>query len=83
MYWKGMRNTVRSYVKKCHKCKVTNDKHKYGKLPAKLVVSNPWEALCIDLIGPYTLKGKDGTCIDFMCVTMIGPATSYQLVRDC
>ena len=29
----------------------------------------------MDLIGPYTLKGK-GTQIDFMCVTMIGPATS-------
>jgi hypothetical protein len=32
--------------------------------------------LCVDLIGPYTLKGKDGV-IDFMCVTMIDPATSW------
>jgi hypothetical protein len=31
----------------------------------------------VDLIGPYTLKGKDGTVIDFMCVTMIDPATSW------
>ena len=31
----------------------------------------------MDLIGPYTLKGKDGTQIDFMCVTMIDPATSW------
>ena len=37
----------------------------------------PWEALCVDLIGPYTLKGKDKTVIDFMCVTMIDPATSW------
>ncbi len=28
-------------------------------------------------IGPYTLKGKDGTQIDFMCITMIDPATSW------
>jgi hypothetical protein len=49
---------------------------KYGKLPAKLDVTNPWEVLCVDLIGPYTLKGKDGTQIDFMCVKMIDPATS-------
>jgi hypothetical protein len=27
----------------------------------------------VDLIGPYTLKGKDKTEIDFMCLTMIDP----------
>jgi hypothetical protein len=37
----------------------------------------PWEALCVDLIGPYTIKGKDGTEIDFMCLTMIDPASSW------
>jgi hypothetical protein len=37
----------------------------------------PWEALCVDLIGPYTLKGKDGSQIDFMCLTMIDPASSW------
>ena len=52
-------------------------KPKYGKLPTKLAITTPWEALCVDLIGPYTLKGKDGTQIDFMCVTMIDPATSW------
>ncbi len=31
----------------------------------------------MDLVGPYTLKGKDGTEIDFMCLTMIDPATSW------
>ena len=29
------------------------------------------------LVGPYTLKGKDGTEIDFMCLTMIDPASSW------
>ena len=37
----------------------------------------PWEALCINLIGTYTLKGKDGKQIDFMCHTMIDPASSW------
>jgi hypothetical protein len=78
MYWKGMRNTIRSHVKNCLTCQVNKrHKHKYGKLPAKLVIRNPWEALCVDLIGPYTLKGKDGTVIDFMCLTMIDPASSW------
>jgi hypothetical protein len=37
----------------------------------------PWEALCVNLVGPYTLKGKDGTQIDFMCLTIINPASSW------
>ncbi len=37
----------------------------------------PWRALCVDLFGPYTLNGKDGSSIDFMCLTMIDPATSW------
>ena len=47
------------------------------KIASKLAITNPWKALCVDLIGPYTLKGKDRTQIDFMCVTMIDPATSW------
>jgi hypothetical protein len=41
------------------------------------VISTPWEALCVDLIGPYTLKDKDGSAIDFMALTMINPASSW------
>jgi len=78
MYWKSMRTTIRSYVKKCRSCQVNKRrKLKYGKLPTKLVITTPWEALCVDLIGPYTLKGKDGSQIDFMCLTMIDPASSW------
>ena len=82
MYWKVMRHTIQSHVKRCHSSQVNKlCMQKYGKLPAKLVVTNPWEVLCevlcVDLIGPYTLKGKEGTHIDFMCVTMIDPATSW------
>jgi hypothetical protein len=31
----------------------------------------------VDLIGPCTLKGQDGSSIDFMCLTMIDPATAW------
>jgi hypothetical protein len=37
----------------------------------------PWRTLCVNLIGPYTLKGKDGSVIDFMALTMIDPASSW------
>ncbi len=66
------------YVKTCQSCQV-NKRHsqKYGHLPPKLVITTPWKALCVDLIGPHTLKGKDGLSIDFMCLTMINPATNW------
>jgi hypothetical protein len=79
MYWKGMCTTIRRYVKSCRSYQV-NKRHsqKYGHLPPKLVVMTPWKVLCVDLIGPYTLKGKDGSRIDFMCLlTMIDPTTSW------
>ncbi len=78
MHWKGMGRTIRSYVKSCRSCQV-NKRHsqKYGHVPPKLVITTPWEALCVDLIGPYTLDGKDSSSIDFMYLTMIDPATSW------
>ena len=73
-----MHSTIRSYVKNCHSCQV-NKRHlqKYGKLPTKLATITPWEAVCVDLIGSYMLHGKNGTEIDFMCLTMIDPASSW------
>ena len=73
-----MCSTVRSYVKNCQSCQVNKRRsQKYGKLPTKLATITPWEAVGVDLIGPYTLRGKDGTEIDFMCLTMIDPASSW------
>ena len=78
MTFPGMRTLVRRHTKYCQSCQLNKRRSlKYGKLPEKRVISSPWEALCVDLIGPYTLKGKDGTVIDFMCLTMIDPATSW------
>jgi hypothetical protein len=73
-----MRSTVRSYFKNCRSCQVNKRRsQKYGKLPTKLTTITPWEAVCVDLIGPYTLRGKDGTEIDFMCLTLIDLASSW------
>ena len=58
--------------------KLTNDTStSMGKLPTQIVIANPWETLCVDLIRPHTLKGKDGTEIDFMCLTMFDPPSSW------
>jgi hypothetical protein len=76
MYWKVMHTTIWRCIKTCRSCQV-NKRHsqKYGHLPPKLVIMTPWKALCVDLICPYTLKGQAGSSIDFMCLTMINPAT--------
>jgi hypothetical protein len=50
----------------------------YGHLPSKIEISTPWEALCVNLVGPYTLKVKVGLSIDFMALTMTDP-TSAEL----
>ncbi len=50
---------------------------KYGHVPPKLVITTPQRALCVDLVDPYTLKGKNSSSIDLMCLTMIDPATSW------
>ena len=73
-----MCTTIQSLTKSCKICQ-TNKKRKlkYGHLPSKTIITVPWRALCVDLIGPYTLKGKDGTIIDFMALTMIDPASSW------
>ncbi len=81
MYWKGMHNTIQSYVKSWRSSQI-NKRHsqncqKYGYVLPKLVITTPWRALCVDLIGPYTPKGKDGTSLAFICLTMIDPATSW------
>ena len=78
MYWKGMRTSIQSITKSCKACQINKRRNvKYGHLPPKSVISNPWECLCVDLIGPYTLKGRGNSQIDFMALTMIDPASSW------
>ncbi len=78
-----MRNTIRSKMKSCKTCQVNKKcTQKYGHLPPKIVISTSWEAPCVDLVSPYTLKGKDGLSIDFMALTMIDPASSWFKVVE-
>ncbi len=78
MYWKGMGTIFRSLTKSCRSFQINKRRScRYGHLPPKAVITNPWECLCVDLICPYTLKGKDNLQIDFMAQTMINPASSW------
>jgi hypothetical protein len=78
-----MCTSIQSLKKSCRACQVNKKrKLKYGHLPPKTVITVPLRALCVDLIGPYTLKGKGGTIIDFMALTMINPTTSWFKVME-
>jgi hypothetical protein len=80
MYWKGMRATIRSIAKSCRTCQVNKkQKLKYGHLPPKTVITTPWRMVCVDLVSPDSHKGKDGSVIDFMALTMIDPASSWWI----
>ena len=78
------KGTVQAVCSKCHTCQITKRSHKkYGHLPEKEAESTPWDKLCVDLIGPYTMerKGKSRPLI-LWCVTMIDPATGWFEMRE-
>eukprot|EP00984_Skeletonema_dohrnii_P014942 scaffold6399_cov105-Skeletonema_dohrnii-CCMP3373.AAC.1 len=76
MYWYGMHEQIRKFTARCHRCQMGKKrKKKYSQLPPKEAVLIPWHTVCVDLTGPYTIEGDDGTCLEFMCMTMIDPAT--------
>ena len=78
MYWGKQQVAEHRYIHTFNACQYSKKQnHKYGKLPPNLAVIKPWKCLCIDAIKPYAIKTSNSTTIDFMCVTMIDPATSW------
>ncbi len=78
-----MRTTVWSLTKSCKSCQINKRRsRRYGHLPPKTIYTIPWKCSCVNLIGPYTLKGKDNLQIDFMALTMIDPASSWFEIAE-
>ena len=81
-YWPNMRKDVEELCSKCKVCQLNKrNKKKYGHLPEKEAEAIPWDKLCVDLIGPYTIKRKGKSNLTLWCVTMIDPATSWFELR--
>jgi hypothetical protein len=58
-YWKNMRDHITRDVSICGVCqKQKKQRKKYGLLPEKKAEFQPWEQLCVDLIGPYKIKSN-------------------------
>ena len=82
-WWKTLRADVRDIVSKCPTCQKTKWSYKkYGKLPEKQAEAEPWNVLCVDLIGPYTIKHPAKQPLTLWCITMIDPATGWFDIRE-
>jgi transposase InsO family protein len=78
LWWPKMRSHITNYVKICPLCQRNKKRQKkYGFLPPKEAEAIPWDKLCIDLIGPYTIRRKGAEDLICRCVTMIDPATGW------
>jgi hypothetical protein len=77
MYWKGMHTTIQRYIKTCQSCHFNKRQPKVWTPTTKAGHNDSLKSIMCNLIGPYTLKSKGGLSIDFMCLTMIGPTTSW------
>jgi hypothetical protein len=78
LWWPKMRQHITEYVQSCPICQKSKRKiKKYGLLPPNGAESEPWDRMCIDLIGPYTINKKKKKNLICKCVTMIDPATGW------
>ena len=76
--WDGLSTTVKKICSACHTCQLTKRrKVKYGHLPAKEAEAEPWDTLCIDLIGPYKFNQPNNQTETLHALTMIDPATGW------
>jgi hypothetical protein len=70
--------TIHNICHKCESCqksKVWNQM--YGKLPSKEAKANPWDTLCVDLIGSYKIPQKGKDPLKLWCLMMIDPVTGW------
>ena len=60
VYWPGMSKDIRRLCTTCKLCQLAKrTKGKYGKLPPKDLELRPWHTVCVDCIGPFTIKTKN------------------------
>ena len=83
MYWESMESDIKAFTKACPTCQKHKKKRKkYGKLPPKQVDLIPWECVCVDLVGPYTVTDKTGCDRVLQAMTFIDPATGWFEITE-
>ena len=73
-----MRDQIRQQIKTCPICQKNKRRNaKYGHLPLKEAEVEPWDKMCIDLIGPYKIRRKGKPTLMCQACTFIDPATGW------
>jgi hypothetical protein len=75
MTWPGITQDVERLCSTSSVCQLTQrERKKNGLLPPKIAESGPWVMVCVDLLGPFTIKTPLKTH-SLLALTMIDPAT--------
>ena len=78
MAWPGLQADAINFTRTCKTCqKQKKTKVKYGHLPPKIAEGIPWQVLCVDLIGPYTVTIEKNVERTLHAMTFIDPATGW------
>jgi len=82
--WSGMWCTIEQVCRCCISCQLNKIKlTQMGHLPKKTAEKIPWERVCIDLIGPYTVGSpKKSDKLTLHCMTMIDPVTRWFKIAE-
>jgi hypothetical protein len=83
LVWPGLSKDVEKHIKSCHQCqRCKNPRKKYGHLSLKDIDQAPWDTICVDLIGPYTVTTKHEKELSLQAITMCDPATGWFEVAE-
>ena len=78
LIWPGLSADVATHVAACVQCqRCKKARKKYGHLPPKTFKDDPWDTVCIDQIGPYTVINQHGRELTLNAMTMCDPATGW------
>jgi hypothetical protein len=79
MTWPGLTQDLKIYClcSICQVCQMTKKDHKKnGLLPPKISESDLWLMVCVDLVGPFTIRTPAKTH-SLLALTLIDPATGW------
>jgi hypothetical protein len=74
----NLKSLCMSHIRRCDICQWHKTQtRKYGKLPPKTAETQPWQTLCVNLIGPYTIRRRGKKTLTLRALTMIDPETGW------
>ena len=76
-HWPRMEADIKRFCRTCDKCqRFKRTRQHYGAIPKANPETKPWNGLCVDLIGPYSIP-RNIQNNQLSCLTMIDPATKW------